>query len=117
MQSGLEFRDVVHEGTREWNEWLATGVLPDGVATVVMKEGDPAWERLRDDAGFTARYDRVFTTGSIFRRDGPLRTRSLALAVPNAPPDYPRISRAYCRAGGDGRDNNYEFPSGDRRGV
>jgi hypothetical protein len=63
MQSGLEFRDVVHEGTREWNEWLATGVLPDGVATVVMKEGDPAWERLRDDAGFTARYHRVFTTG------------------------------------------------------
>ena len=62
LESALEFRDVVHEGTREWNEWLATGEIPDGVTTVVMKEGDPAWIRLRGDPGFATRYHRVFAT-------------------------------------------------------
>lgn len=62
LASGLEYRDVVHEGTREWNEWLATGALPEGVSTVVTREGDAAW-RMREDPAFVERFEMVYRTG------------------------------------------------------
>lgn len=58
--SGLTFGRIIHEGTREWNEWSATGAIPDGVTTVVMREGDPVWSRLHDDPGFQAIFHRVY---------------------------------------------------------
>ncbi len=58
--SGLTFRRLVHEGTREWNEWSAGGAIPDGVTTVVMREGDPVWSRLHDDPGFRSAFRRVY---------------------------------------------------------
>jgi hypothetical protein len=62
--SGLTFGRIVHEGTRAWNEWTAGGELPDGVATVIMEEGDPVWSRLREDPGFRARFALAYATGS-----------------------------------------------------
>jgi 4-amino-4-deoxy-L-arabinose transferase-like glycosyltransferase len=64
--SGLTFSRLVHEGTREWNEWSAAGAIPPGVATVVMREGDPVWARLGSDPEFASRFAPVY-------RDGPLQ--------------------------------------------
>jgi hypothetical protein len=61
--SGLTFSRVVHEGTREWNAWAAGGALPDSVTTVVMREGDFVWARLRDDPAFQALFTRVYRDG------------------------------------------------------
>jgi hypothetical protein len=61
--SGLNFSQIVHEGTREWNEWSATGVLPAGVTTIVMRDGDPVWTRLHDDPDFARNFARVYRDG------------------------------------------------------
>ncbi len=84
-ESGLRFRQIVHEGTREWNEWSSTGALPSGVVLVVTREGDAAWG-LRDDARFVSGFARVY------RLDGP---PAIEVWVAN---DYVRDILVSCNA-------------------
>jgi hypothetical protein len=60
--SGLRFRDVVHEGTREWHEWLAAREIPPAVSTVVARTGDTVWGRVRSTARFEERFRLAFST-------------------------------------------------------
>jgi len=57
-ESGLTFRQVVHEGTREWNEWRASGDLPTGVTMAVARDGDDVWTAVHADPSFVRVYER-----------------------------------------------------------
>ncbi len=61
--SGLTFRRVVHEGTHEWNEWLATGVLPSEVTNIVFRSGDEMSSRMRATA--SEGFEQVYTCGDL----------------------------------------------------
>jgi 4-amino-4-deoxy-L-arabinose transferase-like glycosyltransferase len=56
--SGLTFDRIVHEGTREWHAWAATGELPGELRTAVVRDGDEVSARLAGRADFT----RAFAT-------------------------------------------------------
>jgi hypothetical protein len=66
-QGGLRFSEIIHEGTLRWH--AIENRIPDDVATVIVQEGDPIDQQLRDNPSLARdladHFQQVFTAGKI----------------------------------------------------
>jgi hypothetical protein len=60
LLGGLHFKDIVFDGYPGFAKFLQA--VPPQIQTVIMKEGDRVWRRLRDDTWFNEQFKPTFTS-------------------------------------------------------
>jgi hypothetical protein len=66
-EGGLRFAEIIHEGTSRWHQIAES--IPEDVSTVIVQQGDPLDERLRNNPplarDLASRFEQRFSAGNI----------------------------------------------------